>query len=103
MLVAAMRSRCVAQDSEERMVPSYCAIQSQSRRYPGTVAKNAVSSDNLDFREREDHLAALRDKLLLAGHNPVLEMPGKHDEVVRIHGARFLLGDDRDAGAGRER
>jgi hypothetical protein len=58
---------------------------------------------HFDLEEGKDQLAPFGHKLLLARKDAFLEVPGQHQELIGVHGARFGFGDDRNVRAGRER
>src|SRR5437899_2278692 len=59
-------------------------------------------SVNLKCWKWKDHLSAAPEECALALDQVVTEMPGEDEEVVRFHGVRFELRDNRDVRARSE-
>jgi len=57
----------------------------------GTQYYKIWISNNFDFWERKDHSAATGEKFLFTADNPVLEVPGQYQVVIRIRRLCFVL------------
>ena len=64
------------------------------------MPSEVLTSDGVDFRQREQKLPAALAKSRLALHHAGFEMPGQDHQDIRITGMAFRFRDDGDPGAG---
>src|SRR5437879_3490974 len=62
--------------------------------FRASMAKVVFISDNFDVGKGEDHLSVFLQELPFAFDNAVLEMPRKHQKIIRLERSSVGFGDD---------